>query len=220
MGQLRNFVTANHIKAKRDYAPRTAPERPDWARRAKRFDFDYFDGTRDTGYGGYRDDGRWAPVAANLLKTYDLPEGARVLDIGCGKGFLLNEFRKLRPDLRLEGIEISSYALELAAPEIRPYLRYGKFPEVDLPAKAYDLVLSLNVLHNVDLPDLHESLKRIEAASKGRSFICIESYRNEEEKWNLLRWALTCEAYFTPREWEWIFSQAGYTGDWEYIYFE
>ena len=55
---------------------------------AKQFGRDYFDGAREYGYGGYRYDGRWIPVARDIVAHFSLRPGMRILDVGCAKGFL------------------------------------------------------------------------------------------------------------------------------------
>jgi SAM-dependent methyltransferase len=220
MGQIKDFITSNHLKTKRDYHARSVNEKPVFATLAKKFDKDYWDGPREIGYGGYKDDGRWSGVAEKFLTFYNPSENASILDIGCGKGFLLNQLKIQRPDLKIKGVDVSAYALDNAPSSIRPFLEIGSAENVNFDKDSFDLVVSLNTLHNLELPDLVSALKKIENCSKGNSYLCVESYRSEQEKWNLMRWQLTCEAFYTPREWEWIFSLANYTGDYEFIFFE
>lgn len=220
MGELKNIITTNHLKTKRDYQARSVEEKPVFAMLAKKFDKDYWDGPREIGYGGYKNDGRWIEVAKKILANYSLPEQASVLDIGCGKGFLLSELKKQRPDLKVQGIDVSSYAIENASPDIKSFLKQGSAETLNERENSFDLVVSLNTLHNLELPELVTALRKMQECSKGQSYLCVESYRNEQEKWNLMRWQLTCEAFYTPREWEWIFSLANYQGDYEFIYFE
>jgi SAM-dependent methyltransferase len=220
MGQLIELLTNNHVKTKRDYHARSVEEKPIYAALAKKFDYNYWDGSREIGYGGYTDDGRWHVVAQKLLELYNPPQKASILDIGCGKGFLLKELILQRPDLVIKGLDISSYAIEHSPSIIKPFLELGKAEKLDLKKDSWDLIISLNTLHNLELPDLVTALKSIELANNGASYICVESYRNEHEKWNLMRWQLTCEAFYTPKEWKWIFSLANYSGDYEFIFFE
>lgn len=220
MGQLVSLLTANHASTKRDYAARAGEDKPNNSMIAKKFDFDYWDGDRNTGYGGYKDDGRWKNIASRFLNHYSLPECGSVLDIGCGKGFFLKELKNSRTDLAIRGVDISEYAISNASPEVREFLTVGQAEALPHKAGSFDLVVSMNTLHNLQLPDLFETLKKIESIQKKYSYICVESYRNEMEKWNLMRWQLTCECFFTPKEWTWIFEKAGYTGDFEFIFFE
>ena len=187
---------------------------------ALQFGRDYWDGERHIGYGGYRYDGRWRPVAEAIAKHYDLKPGSTILDVGCGKGFLLYEFTQVVPDAKITGIDISQYAIENSKEEVRPFLQVGDAASLPYADKSFDLVVSLNALHNLYNYDLWSAIQGIERVGRGGKYIVVETYRNEREKMNLLYWQLTCRAFHTPREWEWLYEQAGYTGDHGYITFE
>ena len=217
-----DFLT--HLGAtspKRDYLARvTEFPKAEAARIAKRFDKDYWDGDRRVGFGGYRYDGRWRPVAEAIARHYGLKPGSRVLDVGCGKGFLLYEFTQAVPGIHVAGLDISTYAIENGHEPVRPFLRQGTAAQLPYGDREFDLVVSINTLHNLYCYDLYAALKEIQRVSRGAGYIIVESYRNEEEKANLLYWQLTCEAFNTPQEWQWWFDHAGYTGDHSFIYFE
>lgn len=217
----KDFFTSLHSRTKRDYLERVRRgDKAECAAIAKQFGFDYWDGDRRHGYGGFSYDGRWEPMARELIAHYGLHDGSRVLDVGCGKGFLLFEMQKLLPGLEVRGLDRSQYALAQAKEEIRPFLDLGLAQELPYPDHSFDLVLSLTTLHNLYLFDLVKALREIERVKRGGSYLVVESYRNEEEKANLLHWQLTCECFFTPAEWEYIFAEAGYTGDYSFIYFQ
>ncbi|HEX7749444.1 MAG TPA: class I SAM-dependent methyltransferase [Bordetella sp.] len=219
-----DFLTAVHSSTKRDYLARVNdPEypKPKAAELAKRWDFDYWDGDRRVCYGGYRYmPGRWAPVAQALIDHYGLKAGDKVLDIGCGKGFLLYEMSLLEPGLEICGIDISPYAIEHAKEEIRDRLQVANAIQLPFPDDHFDLVFSITTLHNLHNYDLDKALREMERVGKKNKYLCVESYRNETEKANLLYWQVTCEAFCTPEEWGWWFRQTGYTGDHSFIYFE
>lgn len=216
-----DFISPLHKRTPRDYVGRvTAFPKAEAAKVAKRFDRDYWDGDRNHGYGGMRYDGRWRVVAEAMARHYGLKAGDRVLDVGCGKGFLLYEFTQVVPGLEVRGLDISSYALAHAKEEVRPLLDEGSAARLPYGDKSFDLVVSINTLHNLYCPDLHQALREIERVGRGGKFVCVESYRNEEEKVNLLYWQLTCEMFCTPAEWAWWFAQTGYTGDHGFIFFE
>lgn len=218
-----DFLSSVHGRAKRDYLARmTDPEMPK-ARAieiSKRYDRDYWDGDRRVGYGGYRYDGRWRAVARAIASHYGLKAGARVLDVGCGKGFLLHDFTMEVPGVEVRGIDISSYAIENAKEEVRPFLQIGDAATLPFPDRSFDLVVSINTLHNLSCDRLVEALREIERVGRAHKYVVVESYRNEQEKVNLMCWVLTGECFFAPREWEWFFRTAGYTGDHGFIYFE
>lgn len=215
-----DFITSLHSRTKRDYLERVARgDKAECATIAKKFDREYWDGDRRYGYGGFTYDGRWATMARELIDHYGLKEGDRVLDVGCGKAFLLFEMKKLLPGLTVRGLDISSYALEHAKEEMRPYLDQGLAQKLPYADNSFELVISITTLHNLYLFDLQAALREVQRVGRA-AYIVVESYRNEEEKANLLHWQLTCESFFTPAEWEHLFSQCGYGGDYAFIYFE
>ncbi len=216
-----DLVTPLHRKTVRDYLARVNEfPKAEAATLAKQWGRDYWDGDRKHGYGGMRYDGRWRPVAALLAEHYKLQPGQRVLDIGCGKGFLLYDLSQIVPGLEVCGLDISAYAIENAQPEIKSFLQVGNARELPFPDASFDLVISINTLHNLYCYELDSALRHMQRVTKQNSYLVVESYRNEVEKANLLYWQLTCETFCTPQEWEWWFQQTGYTGDHSFIYFE
>lgn len=216
-----DFITRQHTATRRDYVGRVLErDKAEAAEIACRFDKDYWDGDRSTGYGGYRYDGRWRPVAEAMVRHYGLQPGASILDVGCGKGFLLYEFTQVLPGAKVAGIDVSAYAVENAKPEVRPSLRVGSATELPYGDRSFDFVVTINTLHNLYNYELDAALREVERVGRGAKHVIVEAYRNEREKANLLYWQLTCRAFHTPREWEWWFRQTGYTGDYSCIYFE
>ena len=215
-----NFITPLHRQTRRDYIGRMTDDKIKCMQTARRYGKDFWDGARRYGYGGYRYDGRWQSVAEKMIDHYALDHDARILDVGCGKAYLLYEFKKLLPDVQITGFDLSSYAIENSKKEIRSDLFVHKaqdpYPYED---KAFDLVISLTTLHNLYLHDLKAALQEIERVGRNK-YVAVESYRNESELFNLQCWALTCESFFTPAEWVWMFAEFGYKGDYEFIYFE
>ncbi len=218
---LVDFITPLHRATPRDYLARvTQDDKAECAEVALRWDRDYWDGDRRHGYGGMRYDGRWRPVAEAMVGHYRLPPDARILDVGCGKGFLLYEFTQILPGCRVAGIDVSAYAIANAKDEMRPFLQEGHASRLPFDAGAFDLVVSINTLHNLFIDELWSALREMERVGRGAKSLTVEAYRTEREKVNLMYWQLTCRAFHTPAEWEWIFRQTGYTGDWSFIFFE
>ena len=221
MGILRNFVNPLHLQTRRDYIERMVNEKVNCTKIAKNYGKEYWDGERKFGYGGYKYiPDRWKEVAKNLISTYDLKSGSKVLDVGCGKGFLLYEMLKIEPNLKIAGFDTSQYAIDNSKKEIKHLLTVSKaennFPYAN---NNFDLVISLGTLHNLTLKQISNALKEITRVGK-QGYIMVESYKNEQELFNLQCWALTCQSFFSHEDWIWIYKKFGYTGDYEFIYFE
>src|SRR5262249_60675911 len=148
----------------------------------------YGDGARRCGYGGYRYDGRWRPIAEAMVRHYGLQPGSRILDVGCGKGFLLYDFTQVLPGVEVAGLDISHYAIDHAKEEVKPYLRQGHARSLPFADRSFDLVVSVTTLHNLYLPELWDALREIERVGRGSKYVVVEAYRNEREKVNLMYW--------------------------------
>lgn len=220
MGRLLNLVTPLHKKSKRNYIERMMNEKVACMKKAREFEFDFWDGDRKYGYGGYKYDGRWKAVAEKLIKLYKLTPSAKVLDVGCGKAHLLFELKKLLPKAEVVGFDISKHGIGDAPEAVRPnlfvYKAQDPYPWGDT---YFDLVVSLTTLHNLHLYELETAVKEIERVGKNK-YIMVEGWRNETELFNLQCWALTANLFLTPAEWIWLYHKFGYTGDYEFIYFE
>jgi protein-L-isoaspartate(D-aspartate) O-methyltransferase len=217
----REFVSLIHKSTKRDYIQRVNEvDKAEVAEVAIKYDKDYWDGDRLHGYGGYRYDGRWRKVADAMVETYGLKPGMRVLDVGSGKGFLLHDLLEACPGLEVAGLEYSQYAIDHTMDDVKLFIRHGTAATLPWPDDYFDLVISINTLHNLYNYDLWSALREMERVSKGSKYLCVEAYRNEREKVNLMYWQLTCRIFHAPAEWEADFGLAGYTGDYEFIYFE
>ena len=215
-----DFIEKHHKSTKRNYLERVNKvNKAESAIKAKKWDFDYWDGSRDINYGGYHYDGRWKSIAEKMIKFYNLKDNSKILDVGCGKGFLLYEFSLLLKNCEVKGLDISQYAIDNAKTEVKNALIKGNANELPFENNYFDLVISLNTLHNLYCFDLYKSLLEIQRVARNK-YICVESYRDEYEKMNLLYWQVTCESFFTPGEWKWWFEQTKYTGDYGFIYFE
>ncbi len=220
MKHLKVFFTPLHKRTTRNYIGRMQDEKIVCMKKAKKYGADYWDGDRRFGYGGYSYDGRWKAVAENIIAEYQLTEASKILDVGCGKAHLLHEIKLLLPGVEVVGFDSSEYGIADAPEEIKPVLHLRKAQETyPWSDNHFDLVLSLGCLHNLEVFDLKKALSEIERVGKEKYFM-TESYRSEDELFNLQCWALTCESFFSKKEWMWLFDQFGYSGDFEFIYFE
>ena len=221
MGKLVNYVTPLHQATRRTYIDRMMDEKVHCMIKAKQYEYDYWDGDRRYGYGGYKYmPGHWNPVAESLIENYKLDNDSSVLDVGCGKAYLLHEMKLILPGLRVVGFDISNHGLSDSRPEIRDNLFIARAQDpYKFNDNEFDLVISLGCLHNLRIFELQIALSEIERVGK-QGYIMLESYRNEQEQFNLQCWALTCESFFDHEEWPWIYNHFGFTGDYEFIYFE
>ena len=220
MGKLVDYVTQLHQSTSRNYIDRMMDDKVYCMKKAKEYEADYWDGDRRFGYGGYQYlAGRWKPVAQALIENYNLSNESSVLDIGCGKGYLLYEMKLLLPNLRISGFDISNHGIATAKQEVKEQLFIHRAQDpFPFQKNEFDLAISLGCLHNLRIFELEMALKEMErVASNG--YLMLESYRNEQEQFNLQCWALTCESFFDTKEWMWLFEYLGYKGDYEFIYF-
>ena len=221
MGQLKNYITSLHKSTKREYLYRMNDDKVSCMLEAKKYEFNYWDGDRRYGYGGYKYiQGRWSNLAEQMITDYNLKNNSRILDAGVVKDSLLLEIKKQLPSIDIVGIDISRHALK-EAPEIlkNNFFIHNLKDTLPFNDNEFDLVISINALHNLHIPDLKTAITEIERVGKNK-FIAVESYRNEKEQFNLQCWALTCESFFNKDSWIWLFKQFGYKGDYEFIYFE
>ena len=199
-------------RAKRDVAARHAAQTPENVALARRFGREYFDGSRDTGYGGYVYDGRWIPVADDIVRYFELEAGARILDVGCAKGFLVKDLRARQPGLEAYGLDLSDYALRHAEPEAARYLVRGTCEALPFRDASFDVVIAKDVIHNQTRAGCVRALREIERLAPGRGFVQVDAYRDETERDTFFRWVLTARTVCDPDGWREIFAEAGYRG--------
>jgi SAM-dependent methyltransferase len=181
---------------------------------ARRFGKEFFDGDRLNGYGGYRYDPRfWTDTVRRFKDYYRLADDAAVLDVGCAKGFMLHDFKRLMPGLTVAGVDISAYAIENAIDSVRPFVRVGDARELPYDDHCFDLVISINTIHNLPLEDCKRALREIERVSRRYAFVTVDAWRSDEERERLEKWILTALTYMRVDDWKRIFCDAGYTGD-------
>lgn len=217
-----DFISSLHTSTKRDYVQRVVDhDKAACSKVAKQWGAEYWDGDRCYGYGGYTYDGRWRPVAEAMARHYGLKAGDKILDVGCGKAFLLYELMQAVPGIEVTGIDLSTYGIEHAKEEVKPFLKIANATDLPFADDTFDFVYSLNTLHNLKVFDLYKAIQEIQRVGKtDNKYIQLESFRNESEKANLLYWQLTCQSFYSTEEWVWLYHQNGYTGDYGFIFFE
>lgn len=204
----------NYPKTKRDLKQRANEKTEEDRNIARKFGKEFFDGDRKHGYGGFNYMSRfWQPVIPTFVKHFNLNENSKVLDVGCAKGFMLFDMKESIPNITIEGIDISSYAIENAKEEIKQFLRVGNAKELPYEDNSFDVVISINTIHNLEKNECAKALQEIQRVSKGKSFITVDAYRNEEEKEAMYAWNLTAKTIMSVDEWIAFFEEVGYTGD-------
>jgi len=207
-------LLANYPKTKRNLDERAAGKTEEDRAIGRNFGQEYFDGDRKYGYGGFNYQPRWwQPVIPDFQKHYGLTSGSKVLDVGCGKGFMLHDFRELIPGITVAGIDISPYAIANAMEDVKPFLKVGNAKELPYEDHSFDLVISINTVHNLALEDCKQALREIMRVTKKDAFVTMDAYHNEEEKKRMDKWNLTALTYMSVPEWEKLFREVGYTGD-------
>jgi len=205
-------LLARYPKSKRNVQARLENKEENRAL-AMKFDKEYFDGTREQGYGGFKYDGRWIPIAEDIVRHYGLKAGDRVLDIGCAKGFLVKDLMKVCPGLEVFGIDVSSYAVMHCEPEVVGRLHIGDARNLPFPDKSFKVALAINVIHNLTNEECIGAINEITRVTTSGSYIQVDAYKTEAEKQLFLDWVLTAKTYGTPNFWEEIFKKAEYKGD-------
>ena len=207
-------ILANYPKAKRDLSARLESKSEESRKIGRKFGFDYFDGDRNHGYGGFSYNPKfWQPVIPTIVENYKIGNSSKVLDIGCAKGFFLYDLKLTFPGININGVDISEYAIANSIPEIKPYLQVGNATKLPFEDNCFDFVISINTIHNLNRQDCAIALQEIERVTKGNSFITVDAYRNDEEKARMEAWNLTALTMMSVDEWKQFFLEVGYTGD-------
>lgn len=204
----------NYPKPNRDVAARGAAKTPADREVARRFDREFFDGDRRTGYGGFSYHPRfWEPVVPDFQLHFGLTAGLSLLDVGCAKGFMLHDFARLIPGLFVSGIDVSPYAIEHAIESMRPHVAVADARELPFADDTFDFVVSINTIHNLERDEVVKALREIERVSRRGAFITVDAYRDEEERDRMEAWNLTARTILSVEQWVDLFAEAGYTGD-------
>lgn len=204
----------NYPRTSRDVSKRLETKSPEHRKIAQQFGKEFFDGSRDTGYGGfYYNERFWQPVIPDFKSRFNLTSDSSLLDVGCAKGFMLVDLKKNFPGIKLRGIDISEYAICNAHPDVADIVSVGHCDDLQFDDNSFDVVVAITTIHNLDYNGCLRSLREIERVSKQHSFITVDAYRNDEERRRMEAWNLTAKTILHVDDWKEMFDKAGYTGD-------
>ena len=213
MGEEINLLK-NYPKTKRDTSQRSQNKTEEDRSIARKFGREFFDGDRKHGYGGFSYNPRfWEPVIPDFINYYQLNANSKILDIGCAKGFMLYDFVKMLKGAEFNGVDVSEYAIQNCLEEVKDFVSVGNVKDLPFPDNTFDLVICINTIHNLELPELKVGLDEISRVSRKNSFITVDAYTNEEEKKRMFDWNLTAKTILSTNEWKELFKNCNYEGD-------
>ena len=204
----------NYPKSKRNLDKRLSEKSPEIVKIAREFSKEFFDGDRKFGYGGLTYNPKyWANVVKDFVEYYKIKPDAKILDVGCAKGYMVYDFKRQYPGLEMHGVDISEYAIKNYHPEVKDNLQVGKAESLKFEDNYFDLVISINTVHNLELENCVASIKEISRVSKGNSFITVDAYNSDEEKERMFKWNLTAKTIMSTNDWKDTFKRIGYNGN-------
>lgn len=213
MGQEIDLLV-NYPRTRRNVDERGQTKTEDDRRVARQFGREFFDGERRHGYGGFNYNARfWQPVVPTFRERYALDAASSLLDVGCAKGFMLHDFARLIPGITVKGIDVSTYAIENAIDDMKPHVRVADVKALPFPDKSFDVVVSINTIHNLPREECGRALREIERVASKGAFVTVDAYRDDEERERMLAWNLTAQTIMHVDEWKAFFAQHGYRGD-------
>ena len=207
-------LLVNYPRTKRNVEERGAGKTEADRQIARQFGREFFDGDRNHGYGGFNYQPRfWQPVIPTFQQHFGLQAGMRVLDVGCAKGFMLHDLQLMIPGIEVAGIDVSAYAIENAIDSVRDRVQVADARELPFADSSFDLVISVNTVHNLERDDCARALQEIMRVGKGAAFVTVDAYRDELERERMMAWNLTARTIMAVDGWQAFFADAGYTGD-------
>ena len=207
-------LLVNYPRTKRNVDERGQSKTEEDRAVARQFGKDFFDGDRKHGYGGFNYMSRfWQPVIPTFQSHFGLTAASSVLDVGCAKGFMLHDMAELIPGITVKGIDVSEYAVTHAIDDMKPHVQVGDARKLDFPDKSFDVVISVNTVHNLERAECAQALREIERVSRKGAFITVDAYRDDDEKKRMMAWNLTAKTIMHVDEWKAFFAQIGYTDD-------
>jgi len=207
-------LLVNYPKSKRNIEDRGQSKTEEDRRIARRFGREFFDGVRNQGYGGFNYMPRfWQPVVPTMQQHFELSAGSTVLDVGCAKGFMMHDLAELIPGIIVKGIDVSEYAIANAIDDMKAHVQVADARKLPFADKSFDVVISINTIHNLVREECGQALREIQRVSKRGAYITVDAYRTEAEKERMYAWNLTAQTIMHVDEWKAFFAEVGYTGD-------
>ena len=207
-------LLVNYPKAKRNLDERAASKTEADRAIARQFGKDFFDGDRRHGYGGFNYLPRfWQPVIPTFQSHFRLDSNSSLLDVGCAKGFMMHDLAALIPGITVKGIDISQYAIDNAIEDMKPHVQVANAINLPFPDKSFDIVISINTIHNLERHELATALREIQRVAIRGAFITVDAYRDDAERERMMAWNLTAKTIMHVEEWVEFFEEVGYTGD-------
>lgn len=204
----------NYPRSPRNLDLREEEKTPEVRALARQFGREFFDGDRQTGYGGFYYDPRfWQPVIPDFIEHFKMTSTSSVLDVGCGKGFMLHDLAELLPGITVQGIDVSSYAIENSLDSVRPFLKVANAKNLPFGDDSFDFVFAINTVHNLEREDCGQALREIQRVARLGAFVTLDAYRNEDEMRRMHQWNLTGMTIMSVEEWKQFFQDVGYFGD-------
>ena len=208
----------DYPKSKRNLDEREGKKSDKNVEIARKFGKDFFDGSRETGYGGFNYNPKfWTNVVKKFKDHWKLKANDSLLDVGCAKGFMLYDFQLLIPDLKISGVDISEYAIQNSLKEVKDSVSVCNAKKLFFEDNSFDYVISINTVHNLEIDECVDAIKEISRVCKKRSFLTVDAYRNELEKKRMYQWNLTAKTIMSVDEWKVFFKKIDYQG--EYYWF-
>ena len=206
-------LLAKYPKANRNLDERAAKKSIEDRKIARKFGKEFFDGDRKHGYGGFTYNPRyWSEVVKTFRDYWNLTEKSSLLDVGCAKGFMINDFKKLIPKMKVAGVDISEYAINNSMISVKKYLSVSDAKSLPFDDNSFDYVISINTIHNLEKKSCGQALREIQRVSKFGAFITVDAFHNEDEKERMYKWNLTAKTIMSVNEWKNFFKENHYSG--------
>jgi SAM-dependent methyltransferase len=213
MGRAINLLK-DYPRVKRNLSARSFQKTKVNIETARKFGKDFFDGERQYGYGGFNYHPKyWSKVVKNFKRYWKLNNNSKILDVGCAKGFMIYDLKKIIPGAYIRGVDISKYAIKNSKKEVKTLLKVANAKKLPFKDKSFDVVISINTIHNLNKKDCGFAIKEISRVAKKHSFITVDAYRNTKEKKKMFMWNLTAKTIMSVKDWKKTFKKLNYYGD-------